>query len=334
MALLASSDVRPTYVASLLGGENMQRFAFLRSMAIVALGCLPLVACGDDDSPSGSTDAGRDTSISTDVGARPDAPAADTGPVLDMGSPIDAAPGDDLGTAPDSGPVADDGGAADGAPDAGGDPRCARQDAAGEGACEAIVGIFWDGRECRFHSGCRCVGTDCDASFPSIEACMAAYAGCPGPTACTADGDCARGAEWCIDGSCQPCDNSGLVCFILCPEGWSTYQRNGCSPCECQPVNECVSNDDCAAPESQCYAGRFCWPGCEEGDPKCCQGNTCDAPGCRGPSPVGCRISGCPVGQTCAMGEGCEPSGCFCGGDSGSWGCTRDCGGGVCQRTE
>jgi hypothetical protein len=54
------------------------------------------------------------------------------------------------------------------------------------------------------------------------------------------------------------------------------------------------------------------------------------APGeCTEPNPAGCRHTGCPGNQTCALTSGrCVPSSCEC--DGGDWLCTDDCGGGVC----
>lgn len=303
-----------------------------RCLVFVLVSSSPFVvaACGDDDGPTRRSDAGRDASATTDTGPRMDATPSDAGPSTDAGV-TDTAPAMDTGPAIDATPADANGEDAGPLDDAGVDPRCAPQDARGEGACEAIVGIFWDGFECSYHSGCRCVGEDCDAGYADIESCMAAHEGCRGPTPCVSDDGCARGAQWCIDGRCAPCDNSGLACFLLCADGTAFYERNGCTPCDCQPINDCESDDDCVAPASRCYAGRFCWPGCAPGDPKCCQGNTCDVPGCEGPSPVGCRVSGCPAGESCALESGCEPSSCFCDATTGGWGCTDDCGGGECR---
>src|SRR5690606_26662498 len=142
----------------------------------------------------------------------------------------------------------------------------------------------------------------------------------------------ARGAEWCVEGRCVPCDNSGIACRIACPAGWSLYQRNGCTPCACAPDNECASDADCASvgpTAARCYAGAFCWDWCPPGDPSCCFGNLCGAAGCPAPPPVGCMRRGCPEGQTCEATTGCAPSVCTCDGSTG-WSCTDDCSGGTC----
>jgi hypothetical protein len=78
---------------------------------------------------------------------------------------------------------------------------CAPQDAMGVGPCDAIVGIFWDGFRCTWHSGCNCEGEDCDESFDSVEACYEAHAGCASacdPMDAAGAGDCERalGVVW------------------------------------------------------------------------------------------------------------------------------------------
>ena len=55
---------------------------------------------------------------------------------------------------------------------------CAAQDARGEGACRAIVGVAWDGSNCVELSGCSCAGADCDALYLDQAACQAAHALC------------------------------------------------------------------------------------------------------------------------------------------------------------
>lgn len=40
-------------------------------------------------------------------------------------------------------------------------PRCAAQDARGEGNCDAFFGYVWNGTSCVGLGGCRCVGVDC-----------------------------------------------------------------------------------------------------------------------------------------------------------------------------
>jgi hypothetical protein len=147
---------------------------------------------------------------------------------------------------------------------------------------------------------------------------------------CSTDADCIAGEQWCVGGACVACDNSGLACDILCIMGWTTYERNGCYPCACAPMNQCTSDAACGAGE-ECYAGQFCWDWCPAGEPSCCYGNTCSQAGCADPNPTGCFTTGCPIGEDCVDAGGCTSSGCFC--DGMGWACTDDCGGGTCVAT-
>lgn len=58
---------------------------------------------------------------------------------------------------------------------------------------------------------------------------------------------------------------------------------------------------------------------------------------CQGPNPVGCagRVDACQPGFFCDTdpNHGCAPSVCICGAPDG-WGCSTDCGGGVCRPVE
>ncbi|MBX3273385.1 MAG: hypothetical protein KF729_24190 [Sandaracinaceae bacterium] len=261
---------------------------------------------------AGETDAGETDAGETDAGET-DAGALDAG-ALDAGDT-------------DAGET--DAGALDaGGGDAG---ACAPMDAMEGTPCGPTERPFpryrWTGTTCELAAWCRCLGPDCDALFNSEAECRRAYDACLAP--CRTDADCARGAQWCEEGRCVECDNSGLVCLIRCPHGWTTYQRNGCSPCECAPANDCEADRDCGARE-HCYAGAFCW--CPGGgrSPECCRGNVCAIAGCPEPPPTGCVTRGCPRGEACVVdASACAPSGCTCSG-AGAWSCTRDCGGGTC----
>lgn len=147
------------------------------------------------------------------------------------------------------------------------------------------------------------------------------------PVPCSKDDECELGAQWCVDGYCVPCDNTGMLCDIACIRGWDLYVRHGCTPCECAPPNACAKDDECEGDSMKCYAGAFCWDWCVPPDPSCCMGNICSQDGCSEPPPVGCFTRGCPIGKECVA-EGCTPSTCFCSGEY--WGCTEDCGGGTC----
>jgi len=146
---------------------------------------------------------------------------------------------------------------------------------------------------------------------------------------CTSDSECTSGSEWCVEGACVVCDDSAMLCRIVCEDGWSLYERNGCHPCECAPPNQCVIDADCHTGD-KCVAGAFCW--CSAADGSCCQGNTCAAEGCEGAPPVGCVVRGCPMGETCDTRPSksvCTSTGCTCEA-GGTWACTPDCGGGAC----
>lgn len=52
--------------------------------------------------------------------------------------------------------------------------------------------------------------------------------------------------------------------------------------------------------------------------------------GCTTPSPAGCVETGCPLDLICVPTGSCIPSSCVCDPATDSWGCTDDCGGGIC----
>jgi hypothetical protein len=151
-----------------------------------------------------------------------------------------------------------------------------------------------------------------------------------GGGSCMRDDDCVFGAEWCVDGTCVACDNTGTACDLACGLGWDFPTRHGCTPCRCAPSNACTLDADCGS-GLVCIAGAWCWEGClPTGDPRCCQGNVCAGESCPTPPPHGCRTRGCPMGQDCRTDMGCAPSNCGCGAGDPGWICTADCGGGVC----
>lgn len=159
----------------------MHTYLRLAPSALLCFSITALTACGDDDDDApvdgGSRDLGGDA-------ARADAGDVDAGELTDAGGEIDAAISDastrDLGSV-----------------DLGTSRDCTAQDARGEGACDAIVGIFFDGTDCVTESGCSCVGTKCGDAFETIEACEAAYDGCIVGASCAAI-LCGPGTE-CID---------------------------------------------------------------------------------------------------------------------------------------
>jgi hypothetical protein len=64
--------------------------------------------------------------------------------------------------------------------DTGGGGTCAAQDTSGEGSCNTELGFSWNGSTCSSVAGCSCIGEDCNAMWPTLAECTAAYAGCPG----------------------------------------------------------------------------------------------------------------------------------------------------------
>jgi hypothetical protein len=215
---------------------------------------------------------------------------------------------------------------------------CEGMDVQEVGSCEPVRGYYWDGEACVLLSGCSCEGDDCDRVYGSMETCEAAYRTCleGSPHVCRSDGDCEEGAEWCVDGECVPCDNTGTVCLIACRQGWSVYSRNGCTPCECAPINVCDRDADCAEhPQGEvCVPGAFCTDWCAEGDPSCCFGNVCASAACAAeePYPHGCVERGCSAGEVCVDDVECTSSSCECLDDF--WICTDDCAGGTCVPAE
>ncbi len=289
----------------------------------LVLVCVSAAACSSNDGPP-SEDAGR-----RDTGSV-DAAASDTGAVLD------SSPGEDAPSSDDGGAGEDAPSTADAATDSGpgsdaGDGHCDPMDVTEGEPCgpteRPAPRWHWDGNTCAFSPWCRCLGADCEDRYNSEAECERAHSDCAPAGSCRTDAECTSGEAWCEDGACEVCDNSGLVCRIACPEGWSVYRRNGCSPCACAPINDCESDSDCE--RGECYAGAFCWDWCPPGDPSCCFGNQCSAAGCEDPHPGGCHARGCPRGESC-VDRGCASSTCGCSSEGGLWICTDDCGGGTC----
>lgn len=139
---------------------------------------------------------------------------------------------------------------------------------------------------------------------------------CVGVGACT--DDCAPGDVSCCESAiCEPvtveeCGPSPAGCVETgCPGDLVCDTEVGCMPssCSCDPATgEWACDDDCG--------GGTC---VEPDDPTEC-----------GPSPAGCRETGCADGFVCDFEVGCTPSSCFCDPDTGGWACTDDCGGGTC----
>ncbi len=147
----------------------------------------------------------------------------------------------------------------------------------GENPAGCAVNGCDDGLYCEVNAGCAPSACECvDGEWDCAPDCLGGVC-LPEDNTCGTDNDCAPGVQWCEQGECVECDNSGLVCDIDCGEGYELEARNGCFPCNCVPVNECRSDDDCEG-DDVCQAGDMCFFWCEAGDPTCCYGNTCVAP--------------------------------------------------------
>lgn len=178
------------------------------------------------------------------------------------------------------------------------------------------------------YPGAPCVlDQACDRVTP--DACCTDFAYCTGDglvvstvcmpeCGCVDDTACAFGLEMCIDQFCQACPPTD-VC-APCPDGWIPLTRNGCPTCQCGPPSECdrpgeVCPDGTA---DACYDGATCAEGCDAWQPGCCS-NTCSAPGCPAPAPVGC-FTACPPEANCQV---CATSACEC--DGQQWVCDAIC---------
>jgi len=187
-------------------------------------------------------------------------------------------------------------------------PACRVVTPGSHGACKMLIGWIFDGKQCVSEGGCGC-DPDCDAVFPSKDACLAA---CNLPVACVRNADCALDQE-CLDGVCQALPSScsadadcpaGQYCGnLLCGNGWCS---GVCNP---NPEGTCVKDADC--PTGETCVLQAC-PGCLT----CtcfgtCQGqSTCTAvkPGSHGACEM---ILGVIFDGTSCTWE----SGCSCGSD-------------------
>jgi hypothetical protein len=159
----------------------------MRAVCPLLIAATLLLCCSDQG--SGNGDAGRDSGAAdhgaADTAVRPDQPTPDRGGT----APDQAAPDSVItpdGGAPDHGGGTPDLALPDSAPVAdlamAGDAllaRCKPMDARGDGPCDMLIGVKWDGKQCVNVSGCRCIGADCSKLFKNKATCQAAYVGCP-----------------------------------------------------------------------------------------------------------------------------------------------------------
>lgn len=139
---------------------------------------------------------------------------------------------------------------------------CAAQDARGQGACAAVVGVIWDGEACRSISGCSCAGPDCDKTYQTVE-------------------ECERDRSECLEPECGAMDAEGVgACDAVLGWAWSGKDL-GCqllSGCECEG-SDCAdlyeTESACQQGYSQCMLGARCggWGGLA-----CPDGMYCDYP--------------------------------------------------------
>lgn len=324
----------------------------IRNLTLVLFVAAGVMACGttaetpaedtgttEDTSTDGSTDGGEDV-------------------VEDSGEDSGEDAGEDSGE--DSGEDAGEDTGEDSGEDAGEDGGDVGIDATGcstpnPGGC--LTSGCADGEVCwtDFWPGISCTSSSCTCD-PSVDGwlCTDDCGGgecVPAPgAACEEDADCPLGAQWCEDGVCEECNNDSMLCDIDCGDR-GLLVRNGCHPCECNPENACEGE-----PETGCYEDANCDEGeeCVEHDLTVCIPSACScdastgtwacsgdcAPGlcrpkvtsCETPNPAGCVETGCDEGYTCETFPDvpCVSSSCFCDEETGTWGCTDDCGGGIC----
>lgn len=180
---------------------------------------------------------------------------------------------------------------------------CDAQDARGQGACRAILGVIWDGRQCATIGGCECVGADCGELFASTDECELVYAAC-GPDRCAEqelpNDDCdgpPQSFGWRWDGG-------------ACEEVW----RCGCSGASCDALyaneRECAgAYGSCPAAATNCDPNdTFCRafpPVCRDGEVPSvidsCWGPCVPFAEC-GPIACGSDLRECPARLRCSDG--------------------------------
>ncbi len=146
-------------------------------------------------------------------------------------------------------------------------PDCAPQDVSYMGGCDPVGVWVFNGIECVGMEGCSCVGSECEATFTSPEACVAAHATCAEQqrscddlattyrnyvrhTACQDDSDCAI-----VEGLCA----AGYGCVHVVNRHWgkagidaytAAWDAAGCPQVDC----------DCDVPASATCNGGVCQP--------------------------------------------------------------------------
>ncbi len=128
-------------------------------------------------------------------------------------------------------------------------PTCRAVQPGSHGSCKMVIGVLFDGKQCVLEGGCTCE-PDCDALFPSMDACNTA---CGIVTGCTTDSECQAG-EACIAGACQAVASTctqdtdcavGRHCDgYVCGNGWCS------GTCTVNPDGVCAKDADCPTGDS------------------------------------------------------------------------------------
>lgn len=86
-------------------------------------------------------------------------------------------------------------------------PTCEPMRAYGQGDCDAVLGVRWNGAYCEGISGCDCVGVDCGRIYPNMSDCESYHGSCSPEPGCTSDLDCPESmyCNGCARGSCPAC---------------------------------------------------------------------------------------------------------------------------------
>jgi hypothetical protein len=169
------------------------------------------------------------------------------------------------------------------------------------------------GNKCTFTDVCAQPAGECCANVASCKGgIMTLDRECKsGCGACTVDEECPVPRSWCENSTCIACPENPPACEP-CPRGFEYIKRNGCQTCMCTPRSECDMIGGLCNDQSTCYQGAYCASGCR--DPNLCCANQCEAAGCVGESPEGCKID-CPSGLSCTVCTAlcrCEQDGWIC----------------------
>ncbi|MBX3247737.1 MAG: hypothetical protein KF901_11210 [Myxococcales bacterium] len=198
--------------------------------------------------------------------------------------------------------------------------------------CDGPGTIHWDGEACVVIGCGECVGADCATSWPSLEECERAHAGCEPPLCRGTGGEWRFWAEdcghwWCGFPPPFDCLVGGPVCD--CGRGRRFEEGRGCVSIEREcPTSEPVTREELCRGTGGAWEGICCDTECGRPCPFLCAQPACDC----GPWRVFDEVRGCVeatrcfeprLGERCGGRSRCEP-GTFCDAESGE--CVRrDC---------